>query len=147
MLFLGIFLLWTTWSLYKTVESQQIEQHPIFRPDCYNPNRTTSLSQVAPPTRGSMNRSRSPQKQRPSNSDNKDDVERGNAPRTSNNKKLIKMKPGVVMRLQGITARPELNGSKVKLLKRPEGTEGRWEIELLDGGSKMSVTESKLVPL
>ena len=160
MLFMGIFLLWTTWSLHKTIESQQIIYHPIFRPDCYHPNRTTNLSQSEPPARESMNRPRNSQKQqqsRPPN--NKSDVEMGNTPSktpTSSQKKKkpgtptnkkSKLKPGSIMKLQGITARPELNGSRVRLVKKPEGTEGRWEVELLDGGSKMSVTESKLVPV
>jgi hypothetical protein len=139
MLFLGIFLLWTTWSLYQSISSEQIGHHPVFRPDCYHPQRTTNLSQSAPPTQRSMNRPR------PSN-----DAEMGTAPPkspSSNKKKGIKMKPGAIMKLRGMKAKPQLNGSSVRLIKRPEGTEGRWEVTLLDGGSELTVSESKLVPV
>lgn len=165
MLFIGVFLLWTTWSLHKTIESQQIIYHPIFRPDCYHPNRATNLSQSVPPTRESMNRPRNSnkqqQQQRPSNSNNDVEMGKGGLPPSKSSaseqkkknpgapaNKKSKMRPGSIMKLKGIKSRPELNGTRVKLVKRPEGAEGRWEVKLLeDGGSRMSVSDSMLVPV
>jgi hypothetical protein len=35
LLFIAIFVLWTSWSLYNMVKQKTIDQHPIFQPDCY----------------------------------------------------------------------------------------------------------------
>ena len=38
-LIIGLFLLWTTYNLYRSITSDQIIHHPIFAPDCYRPHR------------------------------------------------------------------------------------------------------------
>jgi hypothetical protein len=56
MLFLGLFMAWTTWSLYRTIENKQIFHHPVFAPDCYrlDGRSPTYLSHNAPPTQSTM---------------------------------------------------------------------------------------------
>jgi hypothetical protein len=56
MLFLGLFMAWTTWSLYRTIENKQIFHHPVFAPDCYrlDGRSPTNLSHSVPPTQGTM---------------------------------------------------------------------------------------------
>ena len=55
------------------------------------------------------------------------------------------IKSGDIMRLQGLQAKPELNGRLVKVLE--EGTtKGRWQVELIDTKATVSVSAEKLVP-
>jgi hypothetical protein len=54
------------------------------------------------------------------------------------------IKPGDIMRLQGLQAKPELNGRLVKVLE--EGTtKGRWQVEVIDTKDTVSVSAEKLV--
>jgi hypothetical protein len=55
------------------------------------------------------------------------------------------IEPGDIMRLQGLQAKPELNGRLVKVLE--EGTtKGRWQVEVIDSKATVSISAEKLVP-
>jgi hypothetical protein len=101
MLFLGLFMAWTTWSMYRSISNRQIFQHPIFNPDCYHIDGVerqhvqTHLS--APPAQRKMKRpngSITKSKKQP-HMKQKGDIETGNPPKPStkkNNEKKNKKK-------------------------------------------------------
>jgi hypothetical protein len=55
------------------------------------------------------------------------------------------IEPGDIMKLQGIKAKPQLNGSLVKVLRKDRKSEGRWEVQLLVTKSGMSIATGRLV--
>jgi hypothetical protein len=57
-----------------------------------------------------------------------------------------KVEPGDVMMLEGLQAKPELNGETVKVLKEAD-TPGRWKVKLVWTGDVMSVKTENLVPV
>jgi hypothetical protein len=79
-LLIGLFVLYTSWTLWKTIQDKTIHLHPIFKPDCYkgrsdhnnnnNDNRDVEMgnrpaspkSSAPPATKGKANQSPSKKK-------------------------------------------------------------------------------------
>jgi Zn-dependent protease len=80
MLLIGLFVLYTSWNLWKVIQSKTVLSHPIFKPDCYH--RSTNLSNEAvgggnPPASSRNSRNNRPPAKNPK------DIEMGNAPPSS----------------------------------------------------------------
>jgi hypothetical protein len=55
-----------------------------------------------------------------------------------------KIEPGDIMMLQGLQAKPGLNGETVKVLREAD-TPGRWKVKVMETGDVMSVKSENLV--
>ena len=69
-LLIGVFVLWTSWSLYSMIKNGSIGTHPIFQPDCYHNDNGAPRARVST---------------RPRPNNNTRDIETGNS--KNNNKK------------------------------------------------------------
>jgi hypothetical protein len=56
------------------------------------------------------------------------------------------IRPGDIMMLQGLNAKPELNGLTVEVLQETEKP-GRWQVEVQKTGAVFAVKADKLVPI
>lgn len=134
MLFMGLFLAWTTWSIYRSISQKQIFQHPVFQPDCYHSGgverregRQTQLSnqQEAPAQRPMQRPSGSTKKTNnknlPHNSSNsprkasrgssKSDVETGNMKKSNKRPSTTQKKKGPPKQSMAKKKKPTKNKS------------------------------------
>jgi hypothetical protein len=86
LLLIGLFVLYTSWTLYAMVKAKTIHQHPIFQPDCYK-GRSTGRTNLSDPVSEKQGSPPSPRA-----SSNKPLPKRGDqpSPRASRNKPLPK---------------------------------------------------------
>jgi hypothetical protein len=75
MLFIGLFVLYTSWSMWKVIQSKTVLSHPIFKPDCYHRTNLSGEAVGGKPPASSRNSSSN----RPPTKNSKD-IEMGNAP-------------------------------------------------------------------
>jgi hypothetical protein len=130
------------------------------RPSPKQPQRKSSKTNNPQQKTKKKNPKRSSEKSNGSSGDDSTDLELGQKrPSTNKNKKnkqqekqqeqqqpspKKKFQPGKVMTIRD-EQKPKLNGQRVRLIQRPEGTKTKWEVEMLVTGRRLTVPSSKLV--